>query len=193
MVRNQFTKLLWLIIIGLIATISGTGQAFAAAENNQKYGSWLMHCSDVTDTKMASSTSTEEPSKQVCALFQSVAAKNRPSFGITVMILKDDGKTVPKATDAPKAAGLIKILVPLGILLPTGVGMEIDGQNLGLTGFLRCAPNGCTASATLSETLLEKMKTAKKAAFTVFLTPEDGLSIPVSLDGLAKGYDAIVK
>ena len=163
----------------------------AATGQNKKFGSWFMHCSEIETPQSADASNTVAPSKEVCALFQSIAAENRPRFGLTVLISKDDGTTVIATKNAPKPAALIKILVPLGVLIPTGVGMNVDGENLGLTGFLRCLPNGCTAVATLSDASLAQLKAAKTASFTVFLTPEDGLSIPIKLDGLAEGFDAL--
>ena len=165
--------------------------ALAATDQNKKFGSWLMHCSEIDVPANATDDSTEAPRQEVCALFQSVAAENRPRFGLTVLISKDDGSATLTAQNGPKPAALIKLLVPLGVLIPTGVGMNVDGENLGLTGFLRCLPNGCTAVATLSDASLARLKTAKSASFTVFLTPEDGLSIPIRLDGLAEGFDAL--
>lgn len=191
MSKNKLFSLMRKIGLGLIVSVFSANIAFAANEQNKKFGSWLMHCSEIAAPEKVSSTSTEEPLKKTCALFQSVAAQNRPRFGLTILISKDDGTTTITAVGAPKTAGLIKILVPLGVLIPTGVGMSLDGENLGLTGFLRCLPNGCTAVATLSEELLAQLKNAESAAFTVFLTPEDGLSIPIKLNGLAEGFDAL--
>lgn len=174
----------------LLSALFISSYAAAAPVNNTKYGDWLMHCSTVETPQNASNTNTEPPSQQVCALFQSVAAENRPRFGLTILISKDDGNTTLSSGGA-KAAGLIKILVPLGVLIPTGVGMDIDDVSLGLTGFLRCLPNGCTAVATLSQKTLASLKVAKTASFTIFLTPDDGLSIPIKLDGLAEGFAAL--
>ncbi len=177
----------------MLLVISATLFANAAPAKNIKYGKWLMHCSDVSAPEKINATSNEEPTKKACALFQSVAAKSRPRFGLTILISKDDGSTTNTNSNqnTEKPAAMIKMLVPLGILIPTGIGMEIDGRNLGLTGFLRCLPNGCTAVATLTQVLLDDLKSAKLASFTIFLTPEDGLSIPVELDGLSAGFAAL--
>ncbi|MCJ8323210.1 MAG: invasion associated locus B family protein [Rhizobiales bacterium] len=175
---------------GLLVALMVSQTANAAPANNTKYGDWLMHCSDVESPSQAAENSTEVPTEQVCALFQSVAAENRPRFGLTILLSKDDGKTTIQS-GAPKAAGLIKILVPLGVLIPTGIGMDINGTNIGLTGFLRCLPNGCTAVATLTTETLASLMTASSVSFTVFLTPDDGLSIPIKLNGLAAGFAAL--
>lgn len=191
MLEIRMNKILKLLSLVLLLSALSTNIAHAATGQNKKFGNWLMHCSQIAAPENAKGSGTEAPTKQACALFQSVAAENRPRFGLTVLISKDDGTTILGAENSPKPAGLIKILVPLGVLIPTGVGMNVDGENLGLTGFLRCLPNGCTAVATLSEALLNSLKRAKTASFTIFLTPEDGLSIPIKLNGLTEGFNAL--
>lgn len=189
MSKTRILNFSYLLVGWFLLSVLMANYSFAATDQNKKFGNWLMHCSQVEPT--GSATGTEEVTAQTCALFQSVAAENRPRFGLTVLISKDDGNSTIAPQGAAKTAGLIKILVPLGILLPTGVGMNIDGENLGLTGFLRCLPNGCTAVATLSDELLARLKSATTASFTIFLTPDDGLSIPIQLNGLAEGFDAL--
>ncbi|MBL1420993.1 MAG: invasion associated locus B family protein [Alphaproteobacteria bacterium] len=191
MIDNKTYRFLLWLSVSLLIMLWIISPAHAATEQNKKFGSWLMHCSEIETPQNASANSTEVPTQEVCALFQSVAAENRPRFGLTVLISKDDGSGAITPQNGKKNAALIKILVPLGVLLPTGVGMDIDGENLGLTGFLRCLPNGCTAVATLSDESLARLKSATTASFTVFLTPEDGLAIPIRLNGLAEGFDAL--
>ncbi|MGL1921071.1 MAG: invasion associated locus B family protein [Hyphomicrobiales bacterium] len=190
MMRISVNKILQMLGLSLFICAFVVSQT-QAAQPNKKFGNWLLHCSEIAAPETIPSNGANAPTKDACALFQSVAAENRPRFGLTVLISKDDGTTTISTNSSEKPAGLIKILVPLGVLIPTGVGMNIDGENLGLTGFLRCLPNGCTAVATLSQPLLTTLKQAKTASFTVFLTPEDGLSIPIKLDGLAEGFDAL--
>lgn len=191
MLDNKDYRFLAWLSLSLFIMLWIVSPAHAATDQNKKFGSWLMHCSEIEAPQNATESSTEAPTEEVCALFQSVAAENRPRFGLTVLISKDDGSGAVTQKNSERSAALIKILVPLGVLIPTGVGMDIDGENIGLTGFLRCLPNGCTAVATLSDESLAQLKSATTASFTVFLTPEDGLSIPIRLNGLAEGFDAL--
>ena len=43
----------------------------------------------------------------------------------------------------------------------------------------------------LDEKLVNALKTGKLATFIVFQTPEEGIGIPVDLNGFAEGYDKI--
>jgi invasion protein IalB len=74
------------------------------------------------------------------------------------------------------------------VLLPNGLGLNIDDKNIGRVPFVRCLPNGCVAEVVLDDTLVDKLQTGKNAIFVVFRTPEEGVGIPVSLNGFADGF-----
>lgn len=116
-----------------------------------------------------------------CALVQSVIADDQQNVGLTVILLKTaDGKN-----------RIIRVLAPLGVLLPSGLGLKIDETDVGRAGFVRCMNNGCMAEVVLQDDLVSKLKTGKQATFIIFKTPEQGVGIPVTLNGLAEGLDRI--
>jgi invasion protein IalB len=43
----------------------------------------------------------------------------------------------------------------------------------------------------MEDNLINQMKTGQAATFIVFQTPEEGIGIPVSLNGFAAGFDAL--
>ncbi len=112
---------------------------------------------------------------------QFVTAEDRENVGLTVIVLKT----------ADKKAKIMRVLAPLGVLLPSGLGLKIDDTDLGRAGFVRCLPNGCVAEVILEDKLLEKLKTGKTATFVIFQTPEEGIGIPISLKGFGEGYDQL--
>ena len=116
-----------------------------------------------------------------CVLMQFVTAEDRENVGLTVIILKT----------ADKKARIMRILAPLGVLLPSGLGLKIDATDMGRAGFVRCLPNGCVAEVILEEKLLTAMQTGKTATFIIFQTPEEGIGIPISLNGFTEGYAAL--
>src|SRR4029453_12357602 len=70
-----------------------------------------------------------------CALMQSVIAEDRPNIGLTVIVLKT----------ADQKNRLMRVVAPMGVLLPSGLGLKIDQIDVGRAGFVRCLPNGCVA------------------------------------------------
>jgi invasion protein IalB len=85
----------------------------------------------------------------------------------------------------------MRVLAPLGVLLPSGLGLKIDNADMGRAGFVRCLPNGCVAEVILEDKLLNQLQTGKQATFIIFQTPEEGIGIPISLNGFGPGYDAL--
>jgi invasion protein IalB len=116
-----------------------------------------------------------------CALIQSVVAEDRSNAGLTVIVLKT----------ADQKSKLMRVVAPLGVLLPSGLGLKLDNVDIGKAGFVRCLPNGCVAEVPLEDKLLNQLRTAKTATFIIFETPEEGIGFPLSLNGLGEGYDKL--
>jgi invasion protein IalB len=112
---------------------------------------------------------------------QYVTAEDRDNVGLTVIVLKT----------ADQKARILRVLAPLGVLLPSGLGLKIDDTDMGRAGLVRCLPSGCIAEVILEDPLLEKLRTGKVATFIIFQTPEQGIGIPISLNGFAEGFDAL--
>jgi invasion protein IalB len=132
------------------------------------HGDWQVRC----DTPAGAQS-------EQCVLMQFVTAEDRENVGLTVIVLKT----------ADKKAKIMRILAPLGVLLPSGLGLKIDDTDMGRAGFVRCLPNGCVAEVILEDKLLQKLEGGKTATFIIFQTPEEGIGIPISLNGFAPGFD----
>lgn len=154
---------------GIIATLLGFGAAGALAQGvvTAQYGDWQMSC----DTPPGAST-------QQCAIIQNVTAEDQPNVGLSVIVLKT----------ADQKARLLRVLAPLGVLLPNGLGLNVDGKDMGRVAFVRCLPNGCVAEVAMDDALINTLSTGKSAIFVVFKTPEEGIGIPVSLKGFGDGF-----
>ena len=116
-----------------------------------------------------------------CALMQNVIADDRPEVGLSVVVLKT----------ADRKATILRVLAPLGVLLPNGLGLKIDQTDIGRAGFVRCLPTGCVAEVIMDDKLLEQLKTGKTATFIIYQTPEEGVGIPLNLAGFGQGFDAL--
>ena len=116
-----------------------------------------------------------------CVLMQFVTAEDRENVGLTVIVLKT----------ADQKARIMRILAPLGVLLPSGLGLKIDEADIGRAGFVRCLPNGCVAEVILEDQLLTQLQSGSTATFIIFQTPEEGIGIPISLAGFTPGFAAL--
>ena len=148
------------------------GQAHAQTQGAVKsnHGAWSMVC----DTPPGASA-------EQCALMQNVVAEDRNEVGLSVVILKT----------ADRKAKILRILAPLGVLLPNGLGLYVDGKDIGRAYFVRCFQDGCYAEVILEDTLLKTLQSGTTATFIVFQTPEEGIGIPVDLKGFTEGYDKL--
>lgn len=156
--------------IAAAAAVFSPATAFAQGAVKATHGDWQMRC----DTPAGAQG-------EQCALVQSVTAEDRPNVGLTVIVLKT----------ADKKSRLLRVLAPLGVLLPSGLGLRIDQAEVGRAGFVRCLPNGCVAEVVMDDKLLGQLRTAKTATFIIFETPEEGIGFPLSLNGIGEGYDKL--
>src|SRR5262249_5321096 len=82
---------------------------------------------------------------------------------------------------------LLRVLAPLGVLMPSGLGLKIDNQDIGRAGFVKCLASGCYAEVKVDDKLLGSLKGGKTATFIVFETPDQGIGFPIPLAGLNAG------
>jgi invasion protein IalB len=120
-------------------------------------------------------------SSEQCGMHQSVRDGERENLYLSITLLRP----------ADRKGDLLRLQAPLGILLPTGIGLEIDGEEIGTAFFVRCLSDGCWADVNVDEKLLEIMKNGRTAIFKIFPTPEEGVGIPVELEGFAEAYSKL--
>lgn len=161
-----------LVAAALSAVLAGALGGTAAAQGTVKsvHADWQVRC----DTPPGAQG-------EQCALIQSVTAEDRPNVGLTVIVLKT----------ADQKSRLMRVLAPLGVLLPSGLGLKIDKTDVGRAGFVRCLPNGCVAEVQMDENLMKQMRSGQAATFIIFQTPEEGIGIPMSLKGFGEGFDKL--
>ena len=152
------------------ALLTASSGAMAQGVVRSTHGDWQMRCETPPGAK-----------SEQCALVQNVMAEDRPNLTLLVIALKTaDGKS-----------RLLRMVAPLGILIPAGIGLRIDDKDIGRAGYVRCLTTGCIAEAVLDDTLLGQLKGGQTATFIVFQTPEEGVGIPVSLNGFGTGFDSL--
>ena len=153
-----------------LALLGQPGTAAAQGLVKNTFGDWQLRCETPAGAKA-----------EQCALVQNVAAEDRPNMTLLVIVLKTaDGKS-----------RLLRVVTPLGVLLPAGLGLKIDQADIGRAGFVRCMATGCFAEVVLEDNLISQLKKGQTATFIVFQTPEEGVGIPVSLNGFGPGFDSL--
>ncbi len=157
-------------VIAMALLAAGAGDAFAQGAVRAVHGDWQIRC----DTPPGAQS-------EQCALMQSVTAEDRPNVGLTVIVLK--------TTD--QKSRLMRVVAPLGVLLPSGLGLKIDNNDVGRAGFVRCLPNGCVAEVVMDDKLIDQLRNGQTSTFIIFQTPEEGIGFPMSLKGFGEGFDKL--
>jgi invasion protein IalB len=178
MMRSSGPGMLWrrissagiLANLALAALLGTPGPAAAQGVVRSVFNDWQIRC----DTPPGSQG-------EQCALIQSVTAEDRANVGITVIVLKT----------ADQKSKLMRVVAPMGVLLPSGLGLKIDQMDVGRAGFVRCLPTGCVAEVVMDETLIKQMRAGTTATFIIFQTPEEGIGFPMSLKGFGDGFDKL--
>jgi invasion protein IalB len=155
----------------IVAGVCGFSQAgHAQGAVRSTHGDWQMRCEVPAGAKV-----------EQCAIVQSIAAEDRPNITLLVIALRT----------ADQKSRLLRIVAPLGVLLPSGLGLKIDDKDIGRAGFVRCLATGCVAEVVMDDNLQGQLKAGKTATFIVFQTPEEGIGIPVSLTGFSDGLEKL--
>ena len=166
-----FVRLAGAVVAAAVLVIAGpNSEAAAQGAVKSVHSDWQVRC----DTPPGAQG-------EQCALIQSVTAEDRANVGLTVIVLKT----------ADQKSRLMRVVAPLGVLLPSGLGLKIDQADVGRAGFVRCLPNGCVAEVIMDDKLVGQFKAGQNATFIIFQTPEEGIGIHVSLGGFGQGYDKL--
>lgn len=150
---------------------SALAQGSAANSVPVMYGAWQKSCATPPGTP-----------NRICELTQTARAKDRPDISFRISFIK-----LPQ-----KKGTLLRLIVPIRVELPMGVGVNIDGEkDMGNMLYRRCFGDSCLAEAVLTEKDMQNFFAAKAVTFFVFPTPEEGVGGTVSLAGIKAGYDAL--
>jgi len=119
--------------------------------------------------------------REICWVEQKVTSEDRPTVGLTVTFFQ-----TPNGKDRT-----LQVQAPLGIVLPRGLGLSVDGKDVGNVPFWRCFKAGCLARAEVPVALYDQLRKGKTAIFIIFDTPEAGIGIPISLSGFSKALGSL--
>ena len=166
----------------------------AAAPNRPKpqliaeNGKWKVQCESRPAGKDAQGR--DVPAMKACAMVQVSRDETRPQVALSLIMRHQK--------QGNKEATMMQIMAPIGVFLPTGIALEIDGQAVGRVPFVRCLPQTrvspplCTATAEAQAATLEKMRKGAQANFIIYEAPGKAIKLPISLNGFTASYKALV-
>jgi invasion protein IalB len=149
--------------------------AAPTAETVATHGAWQIQCS------IAPAASGEQAGKKACGMVQLTRSEKNAKIVLSLI--------VQKSKQGDKEQTTMRVLVPIGVYLPTGVALEIDGAAVGRAPFVRCRPQICEAFADVSPESIDKMKKGTAANFIVYEAPGLGIPLKISLEGFSAALD----
>jgi len=167
--RRLVDALLFAIVltIGQFCVSASVAQSpFSQTELKATHGAWQVRCIRPAGAKA-----------EKCGLFQWVQAADRENFSLTIIFLRSFSGDKKR----------LRVVAPLDVILPAGVGLKIDDQDIGKARFLKCSRTGCVADVAVDDALVEKLRNGQTAIFIVFKTFEEGIAVPIDLSGFGDG------
>lgn len=162
----------------------GAAQAAPPAQILGTFGDWKLTCETVSEPDPAN-PDAEPKSVKSCGLVQITRNEERKNIGLSIVLIrtKQDGKE----------STMVRVMAPIGVFLPMGVALEIDGNAISRVPFTRCAPQTCMAMAAASPETLDKLKKGKEATFFIYNSPTSSLPMKISLKGISEALAALDK
>ncbi|MCZ8375967.1 MAG: invasion associated locus B family protein [Beijerinckiaceae bacterium] len=169
------------VVSWLLVVAGFVSPAVAQGTLKQKFGDWQHRCDRPNPA-----------GPEQCILIQNVLDQSDLNLAVVILRVEDSAATAEARRRDPAAPAIrrpvLRVIAPLGILLPRGLGLKIDERDIGSTGFVRCLESGCVAEVDMDNALIDGFKKGKVALFAVFLTPEEGRGLPVTLSGFEQGF-----
>jgi invasion protein IalB len=150
------------------------GEAGTAAEGG---------ASGKSDNANAADVNAAVETRRFCGMIQSTRSEKRPQLGLTLFI--------SRSKQGDKTQTQMRVMAPIGVFLPTGVGLEIDGVAVSRVPFSNCLPQICLARAEASPETLDKLKKGSVANFIIWEGPGAGMPMKISLKGFGKALAAL--
>ena len=162
---------------GLQGQGQGQGQA-PKIEEVAKHGAWKVQC------ESAPPQAEGQPAPpRSCGMVQSAVNEKNPKVNLSLVLVK--------SKQGDKTVTMMRVLAPIGVYLPTGVALEVDGNAVGRVPFTRCMPQICMAFAEASPETLDKMRKGGSANFIIYEAPGIGMPMKLSLEGFSKALETL--
>jgi invasion protein IalB len=158
------------LVVVLLCLLIASPWGAAMPEHGQTFKDWTARCETPPGSEVAS-----------CYIFQSI-------------VLKETGKRLVHVAVGYLAANgqaAVIVTLPLGISLPPGVSISIDGGEPVQIVVERCDTSGCIGAVALDDALIGAMKAGREGRIGFHDGTRRRIAVPLSLLGFTAGFDAL--
>ena len=144
------------------------------------FNGWAVQCSAVP-------APAGQPPAKACGMIRNLKSDSDQTASMTLIVRRAKGED-------GKVHTFMEAWTPVGVYLPTGVAMEVDGTAIaGRMPFVRCAPRVCQAQGEAQDDTLKKFTKGKQATFYIYDRPGHGFPMKFPLQGIVEGIAALDK
>ncbi|QIE54744.1 hypothetical protein G5B40_04380 [Pikeienuella piscinae] len=169
------------LFAALITAVLGFAPFVATAQDQEQpnttlkatNGAWEIRCS--------------VPKPDACIMTQ-VGNRDDGKAVLRVALRKMDGA---KGPNGEPIAAVLQIDAPIGVLLPAGVEVKIDGREIGRAAFQVCDGRACIASEPVAKEFVDQMKGGVKAVMTIMAVNGEKADVQISLEGFTKSFNSL--
>jgi invasion protein IalB len=154
-------------IAALLLTLAGA--ASGEGQDGARFRDWTVRCEEATEGGQTS-----------CVIVQRLLLKEQQQRLLDV--------AVGYLLDGKPAAFFV---LPLGVSLPGGISITVDGGKPVRLRYEYCDGSGCLAPLALSEEMLGAFQGGRWARVAFFSRSGKEISVPVSLLGFTAGFRAL--
>ena len=163
---------------------SGSGNA---ATQGQVGGAAPPNLADLVRTKHGDWDVACEKSGSPCVMAQiGNDNKGTPILEMVLRVLPD-----PQEVQGQKVIAVTDIITPLGVVLTSGLTVQIDSEQEQRAPFQICTEQGCLVREPLTEEAVTRFKKGANARLTVVAAQQGPVSATISLRGFTKAYNSL--
>ena len=162
-----------ILLVGAVAANAfgaASQEAVDPAKKGDQHSAWASHCTSNTRGQVLE-----------CALEQRAIARET---GRVIAII-----TIRLPAETRKPVAMIQL--PVGLFLPAGLNVDVDGDMAQNFPFQTCNANACFVGFPLSDQLLKRMHNGGKFNLTFQYLNKKSLTLPMSLEGFTEAYARI--
>ena len=163
--RLRFMPVALIVAAALFAAEPAHAQSAPVAT----YGDWAKSCE------------TGGSGQKECFVFQNIKTKDGSRAMLNLTVVK-----LPQATQP-----VMVLTVPLGIFLPRGLSMSVDGAKPSRIQIQICSTSGCQSQFEIPDTVLKSFKGGLKGTVTMYDPSGKEVKVPFSLKGFTKALASL--
>jgi invasion protein IalB len=138
---------------------------------------------DYNDWRVACEADPKDAGKKKCDMFQQVMFKDKKHLALAAHV----GNQTVKGQKLVN----LRLVTPLGTMLPAGIAIKIDDDKQKKLPYSFCLPNGCIINMIFDKDMTARLKAGKEMLVAYKSITNKTLTVKVSLIGFSSALNAL--